>query len=41
MTNGDNVTTIASSIRDAINAVPALPFYCFIFGRRGHTDRAS
>ncbi|MES1524856.1 phage tail sheath N-terminal beta-sandwich domain-containing protein, partial [Escherichia coli] len=26
VTNGDNVTTIASSIKDAINAVPALPF---------------
>ncbi|EHK6606564.1 phage tail sheath subtilisin-like domain-containing protein, partial [Escherichia coli] len=26
VTNGDNVTTIASSIQDAINAVPALPF---------------
>lgn len=26
LTNGDNVTTIASSIQDAINAVPALPF---------------
>lgn len=26
LTNGDNVTTIASSIKDAINAVPALPF---------------
>ena len=26
VTNGDNVATIASSIKDAINAVPALPF---------------
>lgn len=26
VTNGDNVATIASSIQDAINAVPALPF---------------
>ncbi|HAX9825043.1 TPA: phage tail protein, partial [Escherichia coli] len=26
VTNGDNVTTIASSIQDAINAVPTLPF---------------
>ncbi len=26
VTNGDNVTTIASSIKDAINAVPTLPF---------------
>ncbi|OKT11404.1 hypothetical protein ACN61_20645 [Escherichia coli] len=26
VTNGDNVTTIAGSIQDAINAVPALPF---------------
>lgn len=26
MTNGDNVTMIASSIQDAINAVPTLPF---------------
>ena len=26
VTNGDNVTMIASSIQDAINAVPALPF---------------
>lgn len=26
VTNGDNVTTIASSIKDTINAVPTLPF---------------
>lgn len=26
VTNGDNVATIASSIKDAINAVPTLPF---------------